>query len=200
MALITLIVLAFVFFSFADDQVKRTEPVFIIDDGSKNVQNSYTVYRVYTFGIAVGEVYFTFKEGRLEARGSTYKRWRLIYDYDFFYVDDGYSRALYEKEKERERIYQDEEVFQKRPWLAVASIFIRDSHDPDRLISSEITINGKPVIIKKIEEDWQKVFYIFPVESKIKKITVYIKKDKSLPYRIDIEGKTDITLEMLTQQ
>lgn len=199
MILITLTILALSFFCFADEEIKRTEPVYVIDDGSKNSQDGNTVYRVYTAGIAVGEAYFTFKEGRLEARGSTYRRWRFIYDYDFFYVDDGGSRALYEKEKGKERIYQDDEVFQKRPWLAVATIFIGNSHDTDRLMSSGININGKPVIIKKIEEDWQKVFYILPVESKIKKITVYIKKDESLPYRIDIEGKADITLERVTQ-
>lgn len=203
--LLTLTIFVYISLPFAEEikeEIKRTEPVYIIDDGSKNVQDDHTitVYRVYTAGIAVGEVYFSFKEGKLEARGSTYRRWRFIYDYDFFYVDDGQSRALYEKEKGKEKIYLDDEVFQRRPWLAVASIFIKNSDDTDKLISSGLTLNGKPVIIKKIDEEWQKVFYILPVESKIKKITVYIKKDESLPYRIDIEGKMDITLEKITQQ
>lgn len=183
------------------EEVIRTEPLIIQTQlNSKQDENQhYVVYRVSAFGLNIGEAYFSAKEGKIEVRGQTYKKFRFIYSYDFFFVDQGDYMALYEKEKDKERVYQNEEIYEKKPWLPIISMFFKGNISDDKILNMKIQINNAPVVIKKTEDEYQKIFYFLPVESKIKKISVYIKKGESLPYRIDIEGKTDISLERVTQ-
>lgn len=79
-------------------------------------------------------------------------------------------------------------------------MFFRGGIDEQNILNLKISINNSPVVIKKTEDEYQKIFYFIPLESKTKKITIFIKKNENLPYRIDIEGKTDISLERVTQQ
>lgn len=58
---------------------------------------------MYAFGISVGEVYFSIKDGKIEARGQTYKKLRFLYSYDFVYIDQQDYKALYEKRKIKKR-------------------------------------------------------------------------------------------------
>lgn len=186
----------------AEDGIVRTDPLLITTQiPSKQTENqNYTVYRVYAFGIAAGDVYFSSKDGKIEAKGQTYKSLRFIYSYDFFYIEQDDYIALYEKEKDREKIYQNKEVYEKKPWLPIISMFFKDGLSDEKILSLKLEINNAPVFIKKTEDDYQKIFYFIPQESKTKKITVYIKKGENLPYRIDIEGKTDISLERVIQR
>lgn len=184
-----------------EEKILRAEPVYIASEASKNQsKDDYISYRVYAFGIAVGDIHFSIKDGKIEARGQTYKRLRFLYSYDFLYIDQDNYKALYEKEKDRERIYQNEEVYNKKPWIAIIATFFKAGIDDSKILNLNITINNAPVVIRKTEDDYQKIFYFLPVESKTKKIVVYIKKNENLPYRIDIEGKTDISLERVIQQ
>lgn len=192
-----------VYVSYAQEEILKTEPVYIISEVSKNKdekKDDYTIYRVYAFGISVGEVYFSIKDGKIEARGQTYKKLRFLYSYDFVYIDQQDYKALYEKEKDKEKIYQNEEIYDKKPWLPIIAMFFRGGIDEQNILNLKISINNSPVVIKKTEDEYQKIFYFIPLESKTKKITIFIKKNENLPYRIDIEGKTDISLERVTQQ
>lgn len=184
------------------EEVIRTDPLIIqtYTDSKHQEAQHYVVYSVSAFGLNVGEVYFSIKDGKIEANGQTYKRYRFIYSYDFFFVDRGDYMALYEKEKDKERIFENEEIYEKKPWLPIISTFFKEDISDDKILNMKIQINNAPVAIKKTEDEYQKIFYFLPVESKTKKITVYIKKGDSLPYRIDIEGKTNISLERITQR
>lgn len=200
--IVLLILLCFPKLSKAQNETPiRTEPIYIINQPSSNGQEkNYSVYRVYAFGVAVGEIYFSMKEGKIEARGQTYKSLRFLYSYDFVYLDQGDYKALYEKEKEKERMYQDKEVYEKRPWLPIIAMFFRDGMSEEKVLNAKILINNAPVLIEKSEDELYKVFHFVPTQSKTKRISVYLKRGESLPYRIDIEGKTDITLKKITLQ
>ncbi|MCX7739074.1 MAG: hypothetical protein N2Z80_06675 [Hydrogenothermaceae bacterium] len=202
--MLLLFLLCFSMLSKAQNETPiRTEPIYITNQPSGNGQEekNYSVYRVYAFGVALGEVYFSMKEGKIEARGQTYKSLRFLYSYDFVYLDQGDYKALYEKEKEKERIYQNKEVYEKRPWLPIIAMFFRDgSMFEEKVLNAKILINNAPVLIEKSEDELYKIFHFITTQSKTKRISVYLKRGEILPYRIDIEGKTEITLEKITPQ
>ncbi|MEZ0324154.1 MAG: hypothetical protein ABWJ98_07605 [Hydrogenothermaceae bacterium] len=195
-----ILVIFFIGISKSEEEIIRTEPLYIIADFSKKEPEKYTVYKVYAFGIPVGEVYFSIKEDKIEAHGQTYKRLKFLYSYDFIYIDKDDYKALYEKEKDKEKLYENQEIYEKKTWLPIIALFFRGNITDEKILNLNIKINDAPVLVKKEENSEEKIFYFLPQNSKTKKITVYIKKGENLPYRIDIEGKTNISLERITQQ
>jgi hypothetical protein len=162
-----------------------------------NSQEEVVVYKVYTMGLPVADIYVTNKDGKMEARGKTYKSLRWLYDYDFLYIEQDDYKVLYEKENNKERIYKNQEIYEKKPWLPIISKFFKGKVSPEEVLSTNISINEAPVYISK-EEGNDYTIYIFKSQnsnSKIKKIEVYLKSDQNLPYRVEIEGKVNIALE-----
>lgn len=186
----------------SQEEVYKTEPLFIINyensqNSKQDYEKNYVVYRVYTMGLAVGDMYITNKDEKIEAKGQTFKSLSWIYNYDFLYIEEGNYKALYEKENKKEKIYENQEIYEKKPWLPIIAKFFKGKVSAEEILSMEIYINDAPVLISK-EEDSQEVRYIFkPQKSKTKKIIVYIKKNENLPYRVEIEGKVNITLEKI---
>ncbi|MEJ5172184.1 MAG: hypothetical protein WHT47_00540 [Hydrogenothermaceae bacterium] len=197
---IFLVLITFLIEISKSEEIIRTDPLYIIADLSKKEPEKYSVYKVYAFGIPAGEIYFSIKEGKIEAHGQTYKSLRFLYSYDFIYIDKEDYKALYEKEKDKERLYENQEIYEKKPWLPIIALFFRGDINDEKILNLNIKINDAPVSIKKEEDTQEKVFYFLPQSSKTKKIIVYIKKGENLPYRIDIEGKTNISLERVTPQ
>jgi hypothetical protein len=200
LAFFTLILLSNV--NSQEEDVYKTEPLHIITyekkgESNQNQIKNYVVYRVYAMGLAVADMYITNKDGKIEAKGQTYKSLSWLYNYDFFYVEEEDYKALYEKENKKERVYENQEIYEKKPWLPIIAKFFKGKVSPDEILSMKIYINDSPVLISK-EEDNNTVRYIFePQKSKTKKIVVYLKKNENLPYRVDIEGKVNITLEKI---
>jgi hypothetical protein len=199
LAIFTLILLSQV---NSQEEVYRTEPLYIVNyennqtDKSDQLKN-YTVYKVYVFGLAVGDIYITKKDGKIEAKGQTYKSLRFLYNYDFLYIEEGDYKALYEKEKDKERIYENQEIYEKKPWLPIITKFFKDNVSPQDILSMKIQINNAPVLISKQENQDQIVYIFEPQNSKTKKILVYMRKNQSVPYKIDIEAKVSISLELV---
>ncbi len=200
LAIFTLILLSNV--NSQEEDVYKTEPLHIITyekkgESNQNQIKNYVVYRVYAMGLAVADMYITNKDGKIEAKGQTYKSLSWLYNYDFLYMEEEDYKALYEKENKKERVYENQEIYEKKPWLPIIAKFFKGKVSPDEILSMKIYINDSPVLISK-EEDNNTVRYIFePQKSKTKKIVVYIKKNENLPYRVDIEGKVNITLEKI---
>jgi len=199
LAIFTLILLSQV---NSQEEVYRTEPLYIVNyennqtDKSDQLKN-YTVYKVYVFGFAVGDIYITKKDGKIEAKGQTYKSLRFLYNYDFLYIEEGDYKALYEKEKDKERIYENQEIYEKKPWLPIITKFFKDNVSPQDILSMKIQINNAPVLISKQENQDQIVYIFEPQNSKTKKILVYMRKNQNIPYKIDIEAKVNIFLELV---
>lgn len=186
----------------SQEDVYKTEPLYIVtyenqEDTKKNQFKNYVVYKVYAMGLAVADMYITNKDGKIEAKGQTYKSLSWLYNYDFLYMEEGEYKALYEKENKKERIYENQEIYEKKPWLPIIANFFKGKISPDEVLSMKIYINNAPVLISK-EETGNEIKYIFePQKSKTKKIMVFIKKNENTPYRIEIEGKVNITLEKI---
>ncbi|ACN98294.1 conserved hypothetical protein [Sulfurihydrogenibium azorense Az-Fu1] len=199
LAIFTLILLSQV---NSQEEVYRTEPLYIVNyennqtDKSDQLKN-YTVYKVYVFGLAVGDIYITKKDGKIEAKGQTYKSLRFLYNYDFLYIEEGDYKALYEKEKDKEKIYENQEIYEKKPWLPIITKFFKDNVSPQDILYMKIQINNAPVLISKQENQDQIVYIFEPQKSKTKKILVYMRKNQSVPYKIDIEAKVSISLELV---
>jgi len=173
----------------------RTDKVYITTSLNKNKnEENYQIkkYKVYALGIGIGEVYFKISDKKIEAEGKTYDRFSWLYNYDFkFYSDDNYM-ALYEKEGKKERIYENEAIYEKKPWLPIIAMFFKKDKSLNDILNSNILINGKPVIIRK---EGRRIIFE-PQESKTKRITIFLEDGKDFPTQIYIEGKVNINLEL----
>ena len=181
-----------------EEEVYRTDPVYIqtYEESNQQKQNeNAVVYKVYAMGLSVADMYITNKDGKIEARGRTYKSLRWLYDYDFLYIEQDDYKALYEKENNKEKIYENQEIYEKKPWLPIIAQFFKGKVSPEEILSMNISINDAPVYISKEERDDYTVYIFKPQNSKTKKIEVYLKSGQNLPYRVEIEGKVNITLE-----
>jgi hypothetical protein len=185
--------------SKSDEKIVRTEPFYVIAyEGKTKKEENYTaVYKVYALGIGVGEVYFIKKDNKIEVRGQTYPSLRFLYNYDFVYLEQNDYKALYEKEKEREKIYENQEIYEKKPWLPIISQFFKGRLKEDDILNMKIKINNAPVKISKQDTASEYVYIFEPQNSKTKRITIYINKNKDVPYLIEIEGKVNITLKRI---
>ena len=185
--------------SKSDEEIVRTDPFYVVAyEGKTKKEEKYTaVYKVYALGIGVGEVYFIKKDNKIEARGQTYQSLRFLYNYDFVYLEQNDYKALYEKEKEKEKIYENQEIYEKKPWLPIISQFFKGRLKEDDILNMKIKINNAPVKISKQDTASEHVYIFEPQNSKTKRITIYINKNEDVPYLIEIEGKVNITLKRI---
>jgi len=201
--LITILTISIILTGFksskSDEEIVRTEPFYVVAyEGKTKKEEDYTaIYKVYALGIGVGEVYFIKKDNRIEARGQTYPSLRFLYNYDFVYLEQNDYKALYEKEKEREKIYENQEIYEKKPWLPIISQFFKSRLKEDDILNMKIKINDAPVKISKQDTASEYVYIFEPQNSKTKRITIYINKNEDVPYLIEIEGKVNITLKRI---
>ncbi|MGC9120803.1 MAG: hypothetical protein ACP5G3_05035, partial [Sulfurihydrogenibium sp.] len=161
-----------------EEEVYRTDPVYIqtYEESNQQKQNeNAVVYKVYAMGLSVADMYITNKDGKIEARGRTYKSLRWLYDYDFLYIEQDDYKALYEKENNKEKIYENQEIYEKKPWLPIIAQFFKGKVSPEEILSMNISINDAPVYISKEERDDYTVYIFKPQNSKTKKIEVYLK-------------------------
>ncbi|ACD66266.1 MAG TPA: hypothetical protein DEA57_01485 [Sulfurihydrogenibium sp.] len=201
--LITILTISIILTGFksskSDEEIVRTEPFYVVAyEGKTKKEEDYTaIYKVYALGIGVGEVYFIKKDNRIEARGQTYPSLRFLYNYDFVYLEQNDYKALYEKEKEREKIYENQEIYEKKPWLPIISQFFKSRLKEDDILNMKIKINDAPVKISKQDTASEYIYIFEPQNSKTKRITIYINKNEDVPYLIEIEGKVNITLKRI---
>jgi len=201
--LITIIAISIILTGFksskSDEEIIRTDPFYVVThEGKTKKEEDYTaVYKVYALGIGVGEVYFIKKDNKIEARGQTYPSLRFLYNYDFVYLEQNDYKALYEKEKEKEKIYENQEIYEKKPWLPIISQFFKSGLKEDDILNMKIKINDAPVKISKQDTASEYVYIFEPQNSKTKRITIYINKNEDVPYLIEIEGKVNITLKRI---
>jgi len=147
------------------------------------------IYKVYVYIIPVGEVVFEIKQNRAIVKGETYKSLRWLYNYTFRFeaTPDGYF--LYEKENNKEKVYKNQQIEKKKPWLPLIVKYILEGKKPDT--------DKDPHFPYRIEEKDDTVI-IYPLKSKkVKKIVIKLSKNSRLPEKIEIEGKMDITLERI---
>lgn len=201
--LITILTISIILTGFksskSDEEIIRTDPFYVVTyEGKTKKEEDYTaVYKVYALGIGVGEVYFIKKDNKIEARGQTYPSLRFLYNYDFVYLEQNDYKALYEKEKEKERIYENQEIYEKKPWLPIISQFFKYRLKEDDILNMKIKINDAPVKISQQDTESEYVYIFEPQNSKTKRITIYINKNEDVPYLIEIEGKVNITLKRI---
>ncbi|MDQ7055643.1 MAG: hypothetical protein Q9M89_03810 [Persephonella sp.] len=147
------------------------------------------VYRAYVYFIPVGEITFDVKKDKAFVKGETYKSLKWLYNYTFRFEANSDGYFLYEKENKKEKIYKDEQIKKKKPWLPLIVKYIMEGKKPD----SEKDRNFP----YRIERQKDRVI-IYPLKSKkVKKIVMLLKNGSRLPERIEIEGKIDITLEKI---
>lgn len=201
--LITILAISIILTGFrsskSDEEIVRTEPFYVIayESKKKEEENYWAVYKVYALGIGVGEVYFIKKDNKIEARGQTYPSLRFLYNYDFVYLEQNDYKALYEKEKDKEKIYENQEIYEKKPWLPIISQFFKGSLKEDDVLNMKIKINDAPVKTSKQNTASEYVYIFEPENSKTRRITIYLNKNEDIPYLIEIEGKVSITLKRI---
>lgn len=185
--------------SKSDEEIVRTDPVYVVEyEGKKKEEENYTaIYKVYALGIGVGEVYFIKKDNKIEARGQTYSSLKFLYNYDFVYLEQNDYKALYEKEKEKEKIYENQKIYEKKPWLPIISQFFKGNIKEEDILNMEIKINDAPVKIYKKSKESNNIYIFEPQKSKTKRILVHIKETEDIPSMIEIEGKINITLVLV---
>jgi hypothetical protein len=201
--LITILTISIILIGFksskSDEEIVRADPFYVVTyEGKTKKEEDYTaVYKVYALGMGVGEVYFIKKDNKIEARGQTYSSLRFLYNYDFVYLEQDDYKALYEKEKEKEKIYENQEIYEKKPWLPIISQFFKGRLKEDDILNMKIKINDVPVKMSKQDTASEYVYIFEPQDSKTKMITIYMDKNEDVPYLIEIEGKVDITLKRI---
>ncbi|NPA17012.1 hypothetical protein [Persephonella sp.] len=147
------------------------------------------IYKVYVYFLPVGEVVFDIRGDRATVKGETYKSLRWIYNYTFRFEASPEGYFLYEKENKKEKVYKNQQIEKKKPWLPLIVKYIMEGKKPDT--------ENDPHFPYKIEEKGDRVI-IYPLKSKkVKKIIIKLSKNSRLPEKIDIEGKIDITLERI---
>ncbi|WP_457639833.1 hypothetical protein [Persephonella sp.] len=147
------------------------------------------VYKVYVYFLPVGEITFNIQENRAEVKGETYKSLRWIYNYTFRFEASEKGYFLYEKENKKEKLYTNNEIEKKKPWLPLIVKYILEGKKPDS--------EKDPNFPYRLEEKNGKVI-IYPLKSKkVKKIIIKLSEKDRLPSEIQIEGKLDITLKRI---
>ncbi len=147
------------------------------------------VYKVYVYFFPVGEVTFDIQNNKAFVKGETYPSFRWIYNYTFRFEASEKGYFLYEKENKKEKVYKNEQILKKKPWLPLIVKYILEGQKPD----PEKDKNFPYKIIEKGDR-----VIIYPLKSKkVKKIILKLSKNNRLPEKIEIEGKIDITLKRI---
>ncbi|WP_457644380.1 hypothetical protein [Persephonella sp.] len=141
------------------------------------------IYRTFLGSIPVGEVKISVKEESVTAEGSTYPYISWLYSYNFKFVMDKDNFYLYEKENEKEKIFDKEKIYEKKPWLPLVVEYI--------MFGKNTSSDLYPIKIEKKDN----IYVIYPLKSKrVKKIVMHIDESR-FPLKIDIDGKYHIVLE-----
>lgn len=147
------------------------------------------VYKVYVFFIPVGEITFNIQKNTALVKGETYKSLRWLYNYTFKFEANDKGYFLYEKENKKEKVYKNQEIEKKKPWLPLIVKYITEGRKPDSKDDNHFPY--------KIVESKNNVI-IYPLKSKkVKKIVIKNSKHQKLPEEIFIEGKINITLKRI---
>lgn len=144
---------------------------------------SFAFSKTITYGVKVlwfevGEIKITLTQDKAVAEGRTYKSFEWLYRYNFRFVWDRENIFLYEREKDRERIYKGKRVYEKKPWIPIVVEYLRNG----RVKESELF---------SVKREGNKVLVIPKKSKKVKKIVIY---GERTPKKIKIYGKLTITL------
>ena len=126
----------------------------------------------------MGEIKITLTQNRAVAEGRTYKSFEWLYRYNFRFLQEGKKIFLYEREKDKERVYEGQEVYEKKPWIPVVVEYLRNG----KVQESELF---------SVRREGEKVIVIPKKSKKVKRIILYGGK---IPKKIKIYGKLTITL------
>ncbi len=136
------------------------------------------VYGVKVLWFEVGEIRIRLTEDKAYAEGRTYKSFGWLYRYNFRFVWDRDRVFLYEREKDRERVYEGRKVYEKKPWIPVVVEYLRRGKVKESELFS-VKREGKEIVV-------------VPKKSRrLRKIVIY---GNGVPKRIKIYGKLTITL------
>jgi len=143
------------------------------------------IYKVYVYFLPVGEIIFDIQKDTAVVKGSTYSSVRWLYNYTFLFkaTENGYF--LYEKENKKEKVFKDEQIKEKKPWLPIIVKYIMEGKEPEKTDKFQY----------KLKKEGNKV-YIYPLDSKkVKKIILVFKRNSKLPDYIEIDGKIKIKMK-----
>ncbi len=154
-------------------------------------------YKTYVKGLFTGSIYFKVGKDRLEVKGETQGLARFLYKYNFLFIAYKKTYVLYEKEGKKEKIYRNEDIQKKKPWLPLlAHFFISDKENFKKLNGKSIKLNDNVIDII-VEEKGNEIVYIFkPKKGKTKKVKFFLRKGEKYPYKIELYGKLDIKLKL----
>lgn len=154
-------------------------------------------YKTYVKGLFTGSIYFKVGKDRLEVKGETQGLARFLYKYNFLFIAYKKTYVLYEKEGKKEKIYRNEDIQKKKPWLPLlAHFFISDKEKFKKLNGKSIKLNDNIIDIL-IEENKKEIVYIFkPRKGKTKKVKLFVRKGEKYPYKIELYGKLEIRLKL----
>ncbi len=135
-------------------------------------------YGVKVLWFEVGEIKIVLTEDKAFAEGKTYESFEWLYRYNFKFVWDKEKIYLYEKEKNRERVYEGSKIYEKKPWIPVVVEYLRNG-------------KVKETELFSVKQEGNKIVVIPKKKKKLKKIVIY---GKGIPKEIKIYGKLTITL------
>jgi len=138
-------------------------------------------YDVYLYFFKVGKVEIDIRDGKVVARGSTDPSMRWLYSYDFTFTQEGERMLLVEREKGKEKVFRDEEIYEKKPWLPLIVEYMKEG----KVRESELF---------RVKNEGE-ALVVYPLKSKkVKKVV--IKNGKGAPREIVIYGKAKLTLRL----
>ena len=135
-------------------------------------------YGVKVLWFEVGEIKIVLTEEKALAEGKTYKSFEWLYRYNFKFVWDKNNIYLYEREKNKERVYKGKKVYEKKPWIPIVVEYLRSG----KVKESELF---------SVKSEGDRIIVIPKKSKKLKKIVIYGQK---VPKKIKIYGKLTITL------
>ncbi|AAC07489.1 hypothetical protein [Aquifex aeolicus] len=137
-------------------------------------------YDVYVFFFRVGEIKIQIDKEKSYAEGKTLESMKWLYSYDFRFYEEKGDMKLYEREKEKVRVFGKDKIYEKKPWIPLLV---------DYLKTGKVKENN----LFKVKKEGNK-FIVIPLKSKrVKKI---ILKDGKVPKEIVIHGKVKIKLKL----
>ncbi|WP_461829762.1 hypothetical protein [Aquifex sp.] len=135
-------------------------------------------YGVKVLWFEVGEIKVILTQDKAVAEGKTYKSFEWLYRYNFKFVWKRNKIYLYEREKDKERVYEGNQVYEKKPWIPIVVEYLRSGKVKESKLFS-------------VKREGNKIIVIPKKSKKVKKIVLYGGK---IPKKIKIYGKLTITL------
>ncbi len=154
-------------------------------------------YKTYVKGLFTGSIYFKVGKDRLEVKGETQGFAKLLYKYNFLFIAYKKTYVLYEKEGKKEKIYRNEDIQKKKPWLPLLAHFIISDKEKFRKLDGKSIKLDDNIIKIEIEEKKNEIVYIFiPEKGRTKKVKFFLKKGEKYPYKIELYGRLEIKLKL----